>query len=103
MYLQYLRSFHCPATVVTYDPVTRDWAELVTGGQVPAPTAGAASAASSEGTLYVYGGVARGDTHGFWLVDTSNLLYSLGPHPPHPPSSHYPLYVQMWRGASGGS
>ena len=57
--------------MVTYDPVTRDWAELVTAGQVPAPTAGAASAVSSEGTLYVYGGVARGDRHGFWLVDTS--------------------------------
>ena len=59
--------------MVTYDPVTRDWAELVTAGQVPAPTAGAASAVSSEGTLYVYGGVARGDRHGFWLVDTGWL------------------------------
>ena len=87
--------------MVTYDPVTRDWAELVTAGQVPAPTAGAASAVSSEGTLYVYGGVARGDRHGFWLVDTSSLLYSLGPHRAQPQPSLSP--VQMWRGASGGS
>lgn len=77
--------------MVTYDPVTRDWAELVTAGQVPAPTAGAASAVSSEGTLYVYGGVARGDRHGFWLVDTSSLLYSLGPQRAHTTSPHYPL------------
>ena len=68
-------SFHDPRLIVTYDPMTQEWSELVTSGHIPPPTVAPAGVLSSvDNQLYVYGGMVDSAVD---YPHTSNHLYSL--------------------------
>lgn len=71
-------SFHDPSILVTYDPMSQHWSQIQTSGDVPPHiSAPSATLSSSNNLLYVYGGMNLVEQLGYWIIETSNSLYTL--------------------------
>lgn len=69
-------SFHTPSIVQAYDPSTTSWTRVVTSGEVPRPTAGAASTLLQD-VVFVFGGFCHWDEEEGGEQAMSDHIYRL--------------------------